>query len=215
MGYCQPERRPLVWADMADVDRRMNDEERADERDLVTRAAGGDREAAGALLETHEMVAYRICRHFLPAGEDVEAAVQEILLRALRRLASFSGTGSFAGWVAAIAVNLCRDRLRRHRLVPFVALEAPDDDSIGPVDWLHSNEPNPERVAMARQAVREVRREVARLPRRQAEVFALRFYGGLELDDIAAALGVDVGTVKTHLYRAVHRVRAVVEEARP
>lgn len=200
---------------MADVKQLMSEDERADERDLVTRAAGGDCEAAGALLEANELVAFRVCRHFLPAGEDVEGAVQETLLRALRRLSSYSGAGSFKGWVAAIAVNLCRDRLRRHRLVPFVALEAPDDDSTGPIDWLHSDEPSPERLAMARQAVRRVQREVARLPRRQAEVFALRFYGGLELDGIAGALGVDVGTVKTHLHRAVHRVRAVVEEARP
>ena len=67
----------------------------------------------------------------------------------------------------------------------------------------------------ARQAVHRMRDEVARLPRRQREVFALRFFVGLDLEGIAAALSVDVGTVKTHLHRAVHRVRLAVEEARP
>jgi RNA polymerase sigma-70 factor (ECF subfamily) len=68
---------------------------------------------------------------------------------------------------------------------------------------------------MARQAVNRLHGEVSRLPRRQQEVFALRFFAELDLGDIATALGVDVGTVKTHLHRAVQRVRVAVEEARP
>jgi RNA polymerase sigma-70 factor (ECF subfamily) len=84
-----------------------------------------------------------------------------------------------------------------------------------PIAVVPSSEPGPERVAMARQAVERLRREVARLPRRQREVFALRFFVGLDLAGIAEALDVDVGTVKTHLHRAVQRVRAAVEEANP
>jgi RNA polymerase sigma-70 factor (ECF subfamily) len=68
---------------------------------------------------------------------------------------------------------------------------------------------------MARQAIQRLRKQVSLLPTRQREVFALRFFVGLDLEGIATALGVDVGTVKTHLHRAVHRVRLAVEEARP
>jgi RNA polymerase sigma factor (sigma-70 family) len=57
--------------------------------------------------------------------------------------------------------------------------------------------------------------EISLLPMRQREVFALRFFVGMDLEGIATALGVDVGTVKTHLHRAVRRVRVAVEEARP
>ena len=83
------------------------------ERELVRRARDGDRDAAAELLARHELVAWRVCRSLLPAGEDVEAAVQETLLRALRGLAGLASEGGFPGWLAAIAVNLCRDRLRR------------------------------------------------------------------------------------------------------
>jgi RNA polymerase sigma-70 factor (ECF subfamily) len=187
----------------------------SDEKDLVEQARAGDREAAGSLLMRHERMVHRTCRQLLPAGEDVDAAAQETLLRGLRSLPHYQGAGSFGGWLAAIAVNYCRDRLRRRRLVPFVSLEPQEDDEPGPLMVLPSSEPSPERVAMARQAVARLRREVARLPRRQHETFALRFYAGLDLDGIAAALAVDVGTVKTHLHRAVQRVRRAVEEARP
>jgi RNA polymerase sigma-70 factor (ECF subfamily) len=186
------------------------------ERELVRRARDGDRNAAAELLARHELVAWRVCRHLLPVGEDVEAAVQETLLRALRGLPNLAGEAGFAGWLAALALNLGRDRLRRRRLVPFLPLEGgADDNDAGPLAVLPSPGPDPERVSMARQAVARVRREVSRLPRRQREVFALRFFAGLELEAIAAALAVDVGTVKTHLHRAVRRVRLVAEEALP
>ncbi len=186
-----------------------------DELELVARACAGDRDAAEALLERHELAVHRVCRRLLPAGDDVEGAVQETMLRALRGLARFSGQGSFGGWLVAIAVNLCRDRLRRRRLVPFQPLDSGEEDAADPIAVVPSSEPGPERVALARQAVARLRREVSRLPGRQREVFALRFFAGLDLAGIADALSVDVGTVKTHLHRAVRRVRAAVEEANP
>jgi RNA polymerase sigma factor (sigma-70 family) len=186
-----------------------------DDLELVAQARDGDREAADELLARHELVVHRACAHLLPRGEDVEAAVQETFIRALRALPRFTGAGSFASWLLSIAVNLCRDSLRRHRLVPFVALETSEDGELGPLDVLATGEPSPERVAMARQAVARVRRVVASLPERQREVFTMRFFVGLDLAAIAAALAVDSGTVKTHLHRALRRVREAVEEARP
>ncbi len=186
-----------------------------DELELVERARRGDSAAAEALLEGCETAVFRTCRHLLPRGEDAEGAAQETFVRALRSLHRYSGAGSFTGWVVAIAVNLCRDRMRRRRLVPFVALEDPAGDGPDALAVVGSGEPDPERVVMARQAVSKMHREVGRLPRRQREVFALRFLVGLDLDTIAAALGIETGSVKTHLYRAVHRVREAVAEARP
>jgi RNA polymerase sigma-70 factor (ECF subfamily) len=186
-----------------------------DEGAMVVRARAGDRDAAEALLLRHELTVHRACAHLLPRGDDVEAAVQETFVRALRSLAHYGGSGSFAAWLASIAVNLCRDRLRRHRLVPFVALAGDDEQERGPLAVLASAEPSPERAAMARQAMARVRATVATLPERQREVFALRFWVGLDLAAIADALWVDVGTVKTHLHRGVQKVRQAAEEAMP
>jgi RNA polymerase sigma factor (sigma-70 family) len=199
-------------ATLARRDRQVGEET---EGALLAAAVGGDRAAAQELLLRHQVLVYRVCRNLLPRDQDVEAVVQETFLRALKKLHAFAGAGSFQSWIVAIAVNLCRDRLRRRRLVPFVPLETPDEDGPDPISRLEARSPDPERVAMVRQAASLVRREVQRLPLRQREVFTLRFFADLGLEDIAAALGVDVGTVKTHLHRAVHRVRAAVEEAMP
>lgn len=186
------------------------------ELELIEAARGGDRDAADALLSRHQSTVARTCRHLLPDGEDVEAAVQETFLRALRSLGRFSGQGSFGGWIVTIATNLCRDRLRRRKLVPFVALESDgEEEGGGMLSVLPGPAPDPERAAMASQAMHRVRREVAGLPERQRVVFTLRFFVGLELEPIAQALGVDIGTVKTHLHRAVRRVREAAVEAVP
>jgi RNA polymerase sigma factor (sigma-70 family) len=215
LRYCQLCQAVRVYEFMASVARRELPVGQEVERELLELARRGDRDAAQTLLERHELLAFRICRRLLPAGEDLEGAVQETMLRALKNLSRFSGEGSFGGWLAAIAVNLCRDRMRRHRLIPFLPLEARDGDETDAMAVIPSSEPSPERVVMARQAVQRLHKEVSRLPRRQREVFALRFFGGLDLEGIATALRVDVGTVKTHLHRAVQRVRLAVEEARP
>lgn len=189
-----------------------------DDTELVRLAQRGDRDAAAELLVRHELVVHRTCARLLPAGEDVEAAAQESLLRALKALPSFAGKSSFPSWLVAIAINLCRDRMRRRRLVPFIPLESgtgEDDGPPSPLDVVPARDADPERSAMARQAVGRLTREVRRLPDRQREVFVLRFFVELPLEEIAAALAVDVGTVKTHLHRAVQRVRRAVEEAVP
>ena len=72
----------------------------------------------------------------------------------------------------------------------------------------------PEDRSMQRQAVAQLAALERGLPRRQREVFRLRFYAELELDEIAASLGVHVGTVKTQLHRAVHRLRRELGDVR-
>jgi RNA polymerase sigma factor (sigma-70 family) len=214
---CRCQRLPLaiVCSIMAGVPHLESANGMEAEQDLVERARLGELEAAERLLLRHELAVHRACAHLLPRGEDVEGAVQETFLRALRSLTRYSGAGSFGGWLVSIALNYCRDRLRRKRLVPFVTLERDDGDEGGVLAVASADGPDPERVAMARQAAARVRSELRRLPQRQREVFTLRFFVGLELEGIASALAVDVGTVKTHLHRAVRRVRTAVEEARP
>ncbi|HNX49807.1 MAG TPA: sigma-70 family RNA polymerase sigma factor, partial [Thermoanaerobaculaceae bacterium] len=141
-----------------------------DEGELIARARCGDRAAAAELLSRHDRLVYRTCRRLLPTGEDVEGATQETLLRALRSLPRFTGSGSFPGWLVAIAANHCRDRLRRRKLVPFEALETADDEGPDLLAVTPGGGASPERASMARQAVGLLHRELERLPARQREV---------------------------------------------
>lgn len=190
----------------------------ADERELLGQIRRGDREAAEKLLIAQEARIWRICRALLPAEEDVESAVQEVMVKVLKGVRSFRGEGPLAPWVARIAVNHCRDLLRRRKILFFVPLAGPsgnheEEPSVLPFPAL---DPDPERVMRAKQGVDRMVAALQKLPARQQEVFVLRFFANLELQAIAEALGgVDVGTVKTHLHRALARLRPQVLEAWP
>jgi RNA polymerase sigma-70 factor (ECF subfamily) len=123
----------------------------------------------------------------LPAAED---AVQEALARAWEREARGEDIRSLGAWVTTVALNLARSQLRRRRT------ERRARDRLVP---LARNIPDAPGAAGEAHAVREALRA---LPRRQREVTALRYYLGLDVNEIADHLGISDGTVKSLLFRA-------------
>ncbi|KDA52868.1 hypothetical protein EG19_09210 [Thermoanaerobaculum aquaticum] len=190
----------------------------ASERELVNQAQSGNLGAAEQLLVAYEALIGRMCRALLPPEEDVEAAVQEVMVKVLKGLKSYRGEAPLAPWIARIAVNHCRDLLRRRKILSFVPLENPfhrEDEDPSPLPVPETGA-DPERVLRAKQGVARVLAALEELPHRQREVFVLRFFAHLDLAAIAQVLGgVDVGTVKTHLHRALARLRPRVLEAWP
>ena len=177
------------------------------------RARNGDREAFGELVRAHQRRVWRVCRQYL-GPDEADAAAQDALVKAYTSLASFDGRSAFTTWLTRIAINTCLDELRRRRreglrLEP-AAPEADDD----PLAAVPDRGPGPEERSAQRQAVARLAALERELPERQREVFRLRFYAELELEEIADALGVHVGTVKTQLHRAVHRLRRELGDVR-
>jgi RNA polymerase sigma-70 factor (ECF subfamily) len=117
-----------------------------------------------------------------PAAED---AVQEALLRAWERSAKGQEIDSLEAWVTTVALNLSRSGLRRLRSERRARTRL-----AGPRDV----EPDVERL--------DVERALSTLPRRQREAVVLRYYLQLDTREVAAALGVGEGTVKSTLFRA-------------
>ena len=132
----------------------------------------------------------------LPTAED---AVQEAMVRAVERSRRGESIDRLAAWVTTVAMNLARSQVRRWgaerrartRLGPTSA--APDGPGLGA-------------EALA------VREALAALPRRQREVTVLRYYGGLDVAEIAAHLGISPGNVKALLFRARHALAAALGE---
>jgi RNA polymerase sigma-70 factor (ECF subfamily) len=127
-----------------------------------------------------------------------EDAVQEALARAWERSARGLEIGSLPAWVTTVALNLSRSRYRRMRI------ESRAIDVLSRAEPERAGDPD-DRVVIA-QALRS-------LPRRQREVTVLRYYLGLDVAEIADALGVSDGTVKTSLHRARAAMAARLGEA--
>jgi len=180
---------------------------------LVDLARGGDRAAFGELVRLHQRRVYTVCRQYL-GPDEADGAAQDAFVKAYSRLRSFDGRSAFTTWLTRIAVNTCLDRLRklkREGLRVAAEEENGDGDLLG---RLPDGAADPEALLMQRQALERLSRCEGRLPAQQREVFRLRFYAELALEEIAGALGVSPGTVKTQLHRAVHRVRQELGDVR-
>jgi RNA polymerase sigma-70 factor (ECF subfamily) len=138
----------------------------------------------------------RYVRRLAGAGEDAEDLLQETLARALRSGRRFDpAVGTLAGWLRTTARNAWRDHAERRARRP---------EALGPRD---AELPAPEMAAAdAHDEREELKRMLARLPETERDVL-LRFHArGESVAEIATALGMPPGTVKSHLHRARRRL---------
>jgi RNA polymerase sigma-70 factor (ECF subfamily) len=176
-----------------------------DEATLIARARSGDHDAFGDLVTRCQRRIWRVCRQYVDPDE-ADNACQETFVKAFTRLGSFDGRSAFTTWLTRIAINTCLDSLRRARRAPLVA-DGEDQEHSSILDSVSHDGADPEATSMHRQTVRRLREVESLLPAGQRRIFRLRFHAEMELEEIAEVLDVHVGTVKTQLHRAVHRVR--------
>jgi RNA polymerase sigma factor (sigma-70 family) len=168
-----------------------------DERDLVRAAVDGDVDAFTALVDSCRPSVMRVA-YAIADGEADEVA-HDAVAKAYRGLSTFRSERSFRPWLLAIVANEARNHrrsfIRREALVLKVA-SRPAEAVDGPADEVARNE--------RRQHLLDA---VARLPDRDREIVALRYFCEMSEAETAAALGVAAGTVKSRLSRALVRLR--------
>lgn len=172
--------------------------------DLVRQALQGSREAFAVLVRRY----YRpVCAFVLKrVGQPslVEDLVQETFLEAYRSLRSGQAPTTFAGWLFGIAHNRCGKWLRRRRPVLFPATEPPD---IMVVPFGGIGEQDEQQRLLT-----QLGAGLAALPAEVQELIRLKHQQGKTCDEIAAALGRPVGTVKSQLARAYKSLRIHLRE---
>jgi len=153
----------------------------------------------------------RIFRFLLVATRDQDAAhslTQDTFLRAWAARASFRNECAVGTWLMRIAINLLRDHTRTERFRFWKRAAASSIDVSDPsIHLIHSGSSAESRL-IASEQMALVWDTVAQLSPRQRNVFILRFVEEMDLAEIAAATGLPVSTVKSHLYRALGTIRA-------
>jgi len=175
--------------------------------DLLRRvAANGDVDAFRALFRAY---APRVKSYMLRQGADsatAEELSQETLLTVWRKAALYSNEkGSATTWIFTIARNLRIDRLRKE-----VAWQPLPEDTAEQA----SPEPAPDEELSERERGERVRSVMAELPPEQTEVVTLAFIQGLSHSEIAARLGLPLGTVKSRMRLAYQKIRDALEDLR-
>lgn len=136
-----------------------------------------------------------------------EDLTQEAFLRALRAIGQYRYPRPFKPWLYAIATNLARDHYKRAE-TRYTAHAALDDSA---TDMADPDTPLPEEALLAGSEARHVAAMVKMLPDHQREALVLRYYQNLSLHEIAGALDVPLGTVKSRLSLGLRRLREMME----
>jgi RNA polymerase sigma-70 factor, ECF subfamily len=169
------------------------------DRALVRRFQAGDRHAFVELMERHERRVYNLAYRMLGRAEDARDATQDAFLSCYRNLERFRGDSAFGTWLYRIAANACYDALRKRPLAVSI-------------DALSSEPPAADHADRAAAAA-DVHRALQAVPPEFRSVLVLFELQDLSVDDIAEALEIPVGTVKSRLHRGRAALGRALSEA--
>jgi len=182
-----------------------------DDESLVERSRAGDTWAFGELVRRYQGRLYPTLLRLTGSAEDAQDLLQEAFLRAYRKLGRFQGESSFYTWLYRLTVNLALSHRRRRnpslRLADLPSSE--DEGSYDPASEADQSDPS----LPAEQAERDalVHRALDALAPDHRAVVVMKEFDGLRYEEIAAHLGVPVGTVRSRLHRARRELRERLE----
>ena len=176
-----------------------------DDEELVAKSIGGDADSFNELILRWERPIYALAYRTIGREEDARDVCQKTFLRAFRALPGFRGQAKFSSWLYRIALNLCRDWMRRERRTPTV--QPPEDVDL--MEMAAAAEPSEsiEDLVARKDLSRLVERAMALLPEEQRTAIVLKEYHGLTFQEIADLAGCPLSTVKTRLYQGLTVLR--------
>jgi len=161
-----------------------------------------------ALVRLYKPKIFRYVAFSLSDRDAAESITQNCFLKAHRTRAQFRGDCSISTWLMRIAFNLVRDHTKSQKFRFWKTATATAVDASDVSHSLASSASSAEARMIAKERVQMVHETLKKLSGKQRDVFLMRFVEEMDLPEIAAATGMPVTTVKTHLYRAMGAIRA-------
>jgi RNA polymerase sigma-70 factor (ECF subfamily) len=171
------------------------------------------RERFADLVALQQRRAARIAYQYLRDVHDADEAVQDAFVKVFTHIVSYREDLPFEVWFTRILVNGCLDlRKARSRRLRWVLPATPSSDA-APREPV-TPDAGPEETLLASERGRHIAAAVAQLPERQRDVFTLCQIAGQSANEVSRALGLSEATVRVHLFRAIRRLRALLEHER-
>ena len=177
---------------------------------LLRRAQRGDPEAFEELIGPLEQLVWRVCWHYTGNRETAEDCGQEAMLRIWRSLENYRGDCALESWVYRIAANCCMDWLRKKKRDRSVSVEPLREQGFDPAD----DAPGTEEQVIQKDERRRLREAIRQLPDDQREALILTQLEKVPYEEVARALGVSEGTVKSRVNRAKARLKEILSDQR-
>ena len=171
----------------------------------------------GSWMTSEQRRVNALCRHMLQDPDEADSATQDVFFKAYQALQKEEAREDGRAlddpgrWIAKIAVNTCLDRLRSKKWQIWRRRPAPEDESVI-LAMAAAKSPGAEDRYFAVEISSRLRVALDGLSARQRAVFTLRHYEDMSLEEIGTILGLDVGTVKAHMFRAVNKLRGELRD---
>ncbi len=187
---------------------------RDNDQQLVIRAQQGDRKAFGKLVRRYQDKVLYLAYDIVGNYEDAQDVAQNAFLRAMNGLKKFKAQSTFSTWLYRIVVNMSIDHKRsiaRRQHYSFDEPAITDSDHTFK-DLLNEDKKLPDEIVELKDFGDRVRMIVQTFPTNQQVAFVLRYFHDMEMNEIANVLNCKAGTVRSHLFRALSKLRTVLKD---
>ena len=183
-----------------------------DENKIIEQVLAGDNNAFGLLVERYQDRVYNLALRMCGNPDDAFDLAQEAFFRAWRGLSGFQGDSAFSTWLFRLSSNVCLDWLRAKKRRPTVSLTAVDDD--GEETQLDLPDPgkSPEELLEAAEDQATLAKAMNQLPVEYRQILTMRAINDMSYTEIAEALQIREGTVKSRISRARLALRNILLE---
>ena len=176
---------------------------RQEEQEIIQKVLSGDTEAFEALVLEHQNKVYSLALRMVGNEEDARDLAQDAFIRAFSSLSGFRGDSKFSVWLYRLTSNICIDFLRSRAKKRTVSMTWTDDEGDDAGELEIPDERFSPEAQLERTSMREsVQRGLESLSPQYRQILLLREVDGLSYDEIAQALGIEAGTVKSRIFRA-------------
>jgi RNA polymerase sigma-70 factor (ECF subfamily) len=177
---------------------------RSDE-ELMLSCRDGDESAFEILYRRYEKSIFSFIYRMVPNATDAEDLCQETFLKVIRAKKKYRASAKFKTWLFHIALNLCRDRIRRMKFRSHLSLNSPvfsqGSEEIQKQQSICDSSSDPTKRAQADEMNTLVRQAFTKLPEQQRTVVILRQYHALKFSEIAEIMNCPLGTAKSLNHR--------------
>ena len=185
-----------------------------DDEALVIACQSGSREAMEFLVKKHQRSVSSLLYQLAPDWGDTSDLSQEVFIRVYRGIHSLRNPKTFRSWLNQIVVNLFYDELRRRpRRLPTISIDAPIESDNGESDLVREIPDvslKPDERSLVQELDQVIKKAMAQLPEQFRTAIVLRELQGLSYEEIAEAIGCELGTVKSRIARARGRLQEVL-----
>jgi RNA polymerase sigma-70 factor, ECF subfamily len=170
---------------------------------LIKNVLNGSKEDFRQLIDKYKYSILKLAYHMMGNRQDAEDIAQDAFLLAYERLRQFKIDSNFHTWIYTIGNNLCKDKLRRRKILHFISLDKPvvtEDDEI--TIEIQDTSRSPEETLIEKEENKKISRLINSLPLKYRNIFLLKHVENMSYEEISKITGLNKKTVEVQLYRA-------------